>query len=88
MYICGGPVDVGTPDVVDSCCPAIVDPDVLLVPPPSVNSPDRIAKNAKMPVLHTRYVWSRVRKNINPMLGLCVIGRTDTFHRVIRGPLS
>jgi hypothetical protein len=41
--------------------------------PPSVRSPEMIARKTKTPVLHNRYMWSRVRRNISVMLGRCGI---------------
>jgi hypothetical protein len=36
--------------------------------PPSVRSPEMIARNTKAHVLHNRYMWRRVRRNIPLML--------------------
>jgi hypothetical protein len=36
--------------------------------PPSVRSPEMIARNTNAHVLHNRYMWRRVRRNIPLML--------------------
>lgn len=54
MYFWGTPVVVEAPTVVEDMSLGIVDCEEEDPPPPSVNNPERIARKAKMPVLHTR----------------------------------
>ena len=65
-YCWGTPVVVVAPTVVVVCTTFIVLSSEEL--PPSVNKPEIIARKANTQVLHNRYMWSRVRRNILVML--------------------
>jgi len=66
MYFFGTPVVVGAPTVVVVCRTFLSSASDEL--PPSVNKPEIIARKANTQVLHNRYMWSRVRRNILAML--------------------
>ena len=53
--------------------------------PPSVSKPEMMAKKTNTPVLHNRYMWSRVRRNISLMLGRC--GMCQTCAPLVRSVL-
>lgn len=56
--------------VVVLCATVVVVADDDESPDPfPVKSPDKIAKAANTHVLHNKYIWSRVRRNISSMLG-------------------
>jgi hypothetical protein len=40
------------------------------LPPPSVNNPEIMARKANPQVLHNKYMWRRVRKNITSCYGV------------------
>ena len=44
--------------------------------PPSVSNPEMMARKTNTPVLHNKYMWSRVRRNIPVMLGRCGMCQT------------
>lgn len=74
-YVRGAVVGPVAIVVVVPVAPAIV---VLLeeFDPPSVRRPEMMARNAKTHVLHNRYMWRRVRRNIPLMLrrcGMCLV---------------
>ena len=54
VYFWGTPVVVGAPVEVVAIGSDVVGPDCDALPPPSVSSPEMIARNANSPVLHTR----------------------------------
>ena len=69
-YVRGAVVGPVATVVVVPAAPAIV---VLLeeFDPPSVRRPEMMARKAKPHVLHNRYMWRRVRRNIPLMLRRC-----------------
>lgn len=78
--------------VVDCATVVVVADDDDSPDPPPANNPERTASAAKTHVLHSRYMWSRVRKNINSMLGARTIRsvRSTCFvpHETFDGALS
>lgn len=65
-YVRNAPV--ATVVVVFATDVVVVEFDVDPPLPPSVRRPEMMARNAKTQVLHNRYMWRRVRKNIDAML--------------------
>ena len=65
-YVRNAPVEMVV--VVFTTDVEVVDADEEPPLPPSVRRPEMTARNAKTQVLHNRYMWRRVRKNIGSML--------------------
>lgn len=78
-----------TKAVVVLCATVVVVADGDESPDPfPVKRPDKIAKAANTQVLHNKYIWRRVRKNISAMLeersGARMVGQSSTLGSPMR----